>query len=91
MSEWAAHLGWALGGEARVVAIAADSVTLESTTPAPPGSRIEGTLRSASGVRVRVKVHSAKKDPATGRFRIDGRPIDLTREGRAELEGLVGR
>ncbi|MGO8998388.1 MAG: hypothetical protein ACLQVI_34140 [Polyangiaceae bacterium] len=39
-----AHLAWARGGEARVLAVSADAVTLESTTPSPPGSRIDGVL-----------------------------------------------
>jgi hypothetical protein len=41
MSDWA-HVRWAKGGEARVLAASADTVTLESTTPSPPGSRIDG-------------------------------------------------
>lgn len=88
MSEWTAHVRWALGGEARIVAVAADSVTLESTTPSPPGSRIDGTLLSGSGRGVRVKIHSSRKD-AAGRFRLDGRPIDMTKEAREELVALV--
>lgn len=78
---------WAKGGEADIVAITIDSIALLSTTPSPPGSRIEGALVSlapiagegAAGVSVRVKVHGCKRE-ADGRYRIDGRPLDLTRQ-----------
>ncbi len=81
-----AHLAWARGGEARVLAVSADAVTLESTTPSPPGSRIDGVL--LSGTTLRMKVHLSRKE-ASGRFRIEGRPIDLTREAREEVMALV--
>ncbi len=87
MSDWA-HLRWVLGGEARLVAVRADALTLESTTPSPPGSRIDGVLLSGSCRTVRVKVHVSRKEPS-GRFRIEGRPLDLTRDGREELVALV--
>jgi hypothetical protein len=87
MSEWA-QLRWVLGGEARIVSVSAEAITLESTTPSPPGSRIDGALLAGSGRTVRVKVHASKKD-ASGKFRIDGRPIDLTKEAREELVALA--
>jgi hypothetical protein len=87
MSEWA-HLRWQKGGEARVLAATADVVTLESTTPSPPGSRIDGVLLGGSRRTVRVKVHGSRREES-GRFRIDGRPIDLTKEAREELAALV--
>jgi hypothetical protein len=77
---------WSTGGEARIVAIGADSISLDSTVPSPPGSRIEGTL--AQGARVRIKVHASKRQP-DGRFAIEGRPLDLSRETRALLEGAL--
>jgi len=82
-----AHLVWVVGGEARILTVSASAVTLESTTPSPPGSRIEGVLVSSS-TRLRVKVHASRKE-ASGLFRIEGRPIDLTREVREELAALV--
>jgi hypothetical protein len=84
-----AHVRWVLGGEARLLAVSADAMTLESTTPSPPGSRIDGVLLSGSGRTVRVKVHVSRKEPS-GRFRIEARPIDLTKEGREELMALAG-
>ncbi len=88
MSDWVAHLCWEKGGEARVLALTADAVTLESTTPSPPGSRIDGVLLGGSGRAVRIKVHASRREDS-GRFRIEGRPIDLTREAREELLLLV--
>lgn len=74
---------WDKGGEADIASITMDKITLVSTIPSPPGSRIEGALDLAPGAgeaapRLRVKVHGCKKEP-DGRFRIDGRPLDLTR------------
>jgi hypothetical protein len=43
MSE-AHRIRWAKGGEALVVRLDGDAITLRSTTPSPPGSRIEGSL-----------------------------------------------
>ena len=82
------HVAWALGGEARLLAVTADAISLESTTPSPPGSRIDGLLLSGSKGRLRVKVHSSKRT-AEGSFRIEGRPIDMTKEARDELVALV--
>ncbi len=82
------HLTWALGGEARIVSITADTVTLESTTPSPPGSRIEGGLVAGSKRTVRFKVHASRRE-ASGLFRIEGRPLDLTKDAREELRRLA--
>jgi hypothetical protein len=87
VSHWA-HLTWEKGGEARVLAMSADAITLESTTPSPPGSRIDGVLIAGSRRTLRVKVHASKREES-GRFRILGRPIDMTREAREEIAGLV--
>jgi hypothetical protein len=80
---------WAKGGEARVVAFAADgSVTLRSTIPSPPGSRIEGVVGGDAPLAVRFKVHGAKRQE-DGSFVLDGRVLDLTRELRARLLALA--
>lgn len=83
------NVRWAKGGDADIVAITIDTIALVSTTPSPPGSRIEGVLdghwseanagEGADGPRIRVKVHGCKLQP-DGRYRIDGRPLDLTRQ-----------
>jgi hypothetical protein len=82
------HLDWEKGGTARVLAIAKEAVTLRSSIPSPPGSRIDGTLRDG-GAKVRFKIHGSKKQPE-GDFVLDGRAIDMTRELRERLEALVG-
>lgn len=81
---------WQKGGEARVLAVAGEAVTLSSTTPSPPGSRIDGTLEP-SGQAFRIKIHSSKRTEEGGevRFILQGRAIDLTREGRATLTAMI--
>jgi hypothetical protein len=83
-----AHLGWAKGGEARIEKASADAIVLVSSTPWPPGSRIEGTLLAEPRATVKVKVHASKL-LSDGTFRIEGRPIDLTKDLRARLEALL--
>jgi hypothetical protein len=79
--------GPAKGGRARIMAVALDAVTLRSTVPSPPGSRIEGMLRDG-GDRVRFKVHASKKQE-DGTFVLEGRAIDLTRALRERLVALA--
>ncbi len=85
-----AHVRWSSGGEARVLAIKPGAITLDSTVPSPPGSRIEGTLAgdAPDATRLRVKVHASERQP-DGRFLLEGRPLDLSREARALLERMV--
>ena len=80
---------WSQGGEARIVALRADAISLDSTVPAPPGSRIEGTVVAGDGVprRVRVKVHASRRQE-DGRFAIEGRPLDMPRGLRTLLESV---
>ena len=77
-------IAWAKGGEAVVVALVDDAITLRSTVPSPPGSRIDG--KTAEGDAVRVKVHSSKKQE-DGAFVIEGRALDMTRAMRLKLSG----
>ena len=88
---------WARGGEARIVSLSADAVSLASNAPWPPGSRIEGTLTAEGlaapgGARpiLRIKVHGSRRTPE-GDFLVEGRPIDLARSLRERLEALVAR
>ncbi len=84
------HVRWSAGGEARVLAIRADAISLDSTVPSPPGSRIEGMIvvDESAPARLRIKVHASRRQP-DGRFLLDGRPLDLSREVRALLEQMV--
>ena len=83
-----ARVRWARGGEARIVSIDAQAIVLRSTVPSPPGSRIEGTVLGATPATLRVKVHASKKQPE-GDFVLEGRPLDLPRELRERIDGLV--
>jgi hypothetical protein len=90
-----AHLRWSKGGEARVLTITSDAITLDSSVPSPPGSRIEGTVLSALAAQdagattlLRIKIHASRRQP-DGRFHLEGRPLDLSREARSVLEGLT--
>jgi hypothetical protein len=79
-----AKVAWTRGGEATIVALAGDAITLRSSVPSPPGSRIEGKLEG--GDPLRVKVHSSKKQD-DGAFVIEGRALDMTRVLRERLTG----
>jgi hypothetical protein len=79
-----AKVTWSRGGEAAIVTLAGDAITLRSSVPSPPGSRIEGTLEG--GDTLRVKVHSSKKQD-DGAFVIEGRALDMTRALRERLTG----
>ncbi len=64
--------------------MAADKITLRSTCPSPPGSRIEGAVEGQRQVTLRVKVHACRRQ-ADGAFVLEGRAIDLTRADREAL------
>jgi hypothetical protein len=83
----APHLDWEKGGTARLLTVAREAVTLRSSVPSPPGSRIDGTLREG-GQKVRFKIHGSKRQ-AEGDFVLEGRAIDMTRELRERLEALA--
>jgi hypothetical protein len=80
-----ARVSWAKGGTAEITALEGDVVTILSTTPAPPGARIEGRAALDGDVGIKVKVHSSKKT-SEGAFVIQGRMLDAT---RAVLDGVA--
>jgi hypothetical protein len=90
------HVVWSRGGEARVVKLDGERIVLASTTPAAPGTPLEGAL--ALGTKIRVKVarcrRTANADPSVqGRvevgFVIEGRLVDASRDVRATLAALA--
>jgi hypothetical protein len=85
-----AHLEWDGGGFARFVSAGVSAVALLSTVPSPPGSRISGSLMTEPRAAVRIKVHRCRAE-TDGTFRLDGRPLDLTRDLRARVEAMAGR
>lgn len=82
-----AFVRWKTGGEADLVKCEDDRATFLSTTPAAPGTPLEGSIES--GAKLRVKVARCKK--AEGGFAIEGRLIDATRALREELAKVAGR
>ena len=83
-----AHLVWTKGGFARFLKVSDSALTLLSTVPSPPGSRIEGTFVDAPTLACRVKIHASRRQ-ADGTFLLEGRPIDLTKEVRAHAALLL--
>jgi len=83
------HVGFDKGGEADVVALEGERVTLRSTVSAPPGAPLAGRLREgvSAGAALRIKVHGCRREGDV--FRIEGRVIDLSRELRATLASLL--
>ncbi len=83
-----AQLVWAKGGHAQVVSLADDAIVLRSTTPAPPGARLDATLAGDPPAAVKIKSHGSKRED-DGSFVIKGRLVDATRELRARVAILA--
>ena len=81
------HVSFPKGGGARVLALTKDKVTLCSTIPSAPGSRLDGLLASGGALRVKVASCQRSEGPAPS-FTIKGRLFDTTREVRAEIAAL---
>ena len=76
-------LAWEGGGDGEVVAFASDVVEVLASRPFPPGSRPR-SHSVATGALVWVKVHGSRLEPS-GRYRVVGRLIDVTRAVREEF------
>lgn len=81
----APDVAWTKGGGADVATLDGERITVRSTIPSAPGSRIDGTL--AGGGALRVKVARCRRQDDG--FVIDGRLIDTTREVRVRIEQIV--
>jgi hypothetical protein len=81
-------IAWAKGGTATFVAAEGENVTLRSTIPSPPGSRLDATFDDDPKTPLRVKVHGSKKEE-DGSFTIKGRLVDATRETRDRVQRLA--
>jgi hypothetical protein len=79
---------WAKGGAATIVRGEGENVTLRSTIPSPPGSRLDATFVDEPKTTLRVKVHGSKRED-DGSFTIKGRLIDATREIRDRVHSLA--
>lgn len=82
------HVVWAKGGTASFLTVQNDVVTLRSTIPSPPGSRLEGSFTADTSTAVSVKVHGSKREPE-GAFIIKGRLLDANRALRDRVAALV--
>jgi hypothetical protein len=82
------HLRWAKGGHAEIRRVDGDSIELCSTTPAPPGARLEGVLTSDAPAKVKIKSYGTRREE-DGSFSLTGRLIDATRELRDRLAKLT--
>ena len=82
------HVTWAKGGSATLVTVANDAVTLRSSIPSPPGSRLDATFASEPVSTFKVKVHTSKLEP-DGSFMLKGRVLEATRALRERLASLV--
>jgi len=86
------HVRWAKGGAASFTAASDDAVTLRSTIPSPPGSRLDGVLFATETdpeVAIRVKIHGSKRED-DGSFTLRGRLVDFTRAVRERIHSLAG-
>ena len=83
-----AHVTWTKGGTANFTIAADDNVTLRSTIPSPPGSRLEGTLLGEPKAVVKVKIHGSKREE-DGSFTLRGKLLEATRNLRDRVAGLV--
>jgi hypothetical protein len=84
------HVAWAKGGGASFLSAEGENVTLRSTSPSPPGSRLDATFADEPSAVVRIKVHGSKKED-DGSFTIRGRLVDATREIRERVHRLAVR
>lgn len=86
----ALHLTWSKGGHAEVVRLEGDGVVLRSTTPAPPGARLEAKLVTTDPpLLVKIKSHGTRREE-DGSFTLKGRLIDAPRDLRDKLGSLQG-
>lgn len=82
------HLTWSKGGTASFAFVVDDAVTLRSTIPSPPGSRIEGSLAAEPATCVKIKIHGSKRE-ADGSFTLRGKLLDANRALRDRVAALA--
>jgi len=82
------HVTFVKGGTASFVLVADDAVTLRSTIPSPPGSRLSATLVTDPTVAVKIKIHGSKLD-ADGTFTLRGKLLEANRALRDRIASLA--
>lgn len=81
----ALEFAWLKGGDGLLVESDGNFAKISSSIPSPPGSTLEGNVAGTNGAFA-IKVKNCKKQ-LDGRFLIDGKWVNLTREQRARLVG----
>jgi hypothetical protein len=81
-------LTWAKGGHADILAITGDTLELRSSTPAPPGARLEASLTEEPHAFVKIKSYGSRRNE-DGSFSLKGRLLDASRDLRDRLATLV--
>ncbi len=71
------------GARVTLVELGDKQVVVVSEAPSPPGSQFEVSC-DAGGFT--IKVHGCKKLPEDSGFRIEGRPVNLTKKVREALQ-----
>ena len=82
------HVTFVKGGSASFVLVADDAVTLRSTIPSPPGSRLAASLVTDPTVVVKIKIHGSKLD-ADGSFTLRGKLLEANRALRDRIASLA--
>lgn len=77
-------LRWELGGDAELISVDDDRVTLRSSRVFPPGAPARGTLCVEPELPITVKVAGSRRE-ADGRFVVRGRLVSPTVALRAAL------
>ena len=76
-----------VGAEGVVEELAQDRIRLDSDTPVPPGSRVEGKV--GGQVAIRGKVIGAARSATPGRFVVTIKLADVSRSEREKLSALL--
>jgi hypothetical protein len=77
-------LQWLQGGRAELLSLTADAVVVRSSVAWPPGSRVQAVRVGDESTKLSMKVHACRRE-AEEEYRIEGRPVDMTRDVREQL------
>lgn len=78
---------WSLGGDARVLTVQGDVLSLRSSRSFPPGAPAAGTLEGEVPIALTLKVAGSRRED-DGRYVVRGRLVSPTVALRAALAAL---
>ncbi len=78
---------WSLGGDARVLTVQGDVLSLRSSRAFPPGAPAAGTLAGEPPIALTLKVAGSRRED-DGRYVVRGRLVSPTVALRAALAAL---